>query len=168
MAGYVPSENEMNEFETLLKIIERLREPDGCPWDREQTLASLKPCVIEEAAEVVCGINVYEKTGSSNNLVEELGDLMLQAVMLTQIAKEEGLFTMEDVLHGVNEKMVRRHPHVFGENAAANADEALSRWNEMKQKEKTGKELEKEYLPGAFEESIELIEKAKKRKANKN
>ena len=84
-------------MERLKKVVARLRDKDGCPWDRKQTHESLKPEVIEEAAEVVCGINIYEKTGASENLKEELGDLLLQVVMQAQIAEEEGLFSPEDV-----------------------------------------------------------------------
>ena len=101
-------------MERLKKVVARLRDKDGCPWDRKQTHESLKPEVIEEAAEVVCGINIYEKTGASENLKEELGDLLLQVVMQAQIAEEEGLFSLEDVAAGAADKMIRRHPHVFG------------------------------------------------------
>lgn len=114
----------MTEFERLQEIIARLRGENGCPWDREQTHASLKPACVEEAAEVVCGINILEKTGDAENLKEELGDLLLQVVMHAQIAEEENLFTIEDVIHGISEKMIRRHPHVFGtmEGICLNSD----------------------------------------------
>ena len=88
----------MTEFENLKQIIARLRAKDGCPWDREQTHMSLKPACIEEAAEVICGINILDQTGDPDNLKEELGDLLLQVVMHAQIAEEEGLFTMDDVI----------------------------------------------------------------------
>ena len=103
----------MTEFEEFQKVIARLRAPDGCPWDREQSHESLKPACIEEAAEVLCGINILTETGNPDNLKEELGDLLLQIVMHAQIAEEEGLFTMDDVVRGVREKMIRRHPHVL-------------------------------------------------------
>ena len=103
----------MTKFEELQNIIARLRAPGGCPWDREQTHFSLKAACIEEAAEVICGINILEDTGDSDNLKEELGDLLLQVVMHAQIAEEEGLFTMDDIIQGISEKMIRRHPHVF-------------------------------------------------------
>ena len=105
--------NKNNTFEEFLKIIETLRGENGCPWDREQTHTSLKPCVMEEAAELVCAIRIYDQTGNSENMQEELGDLLLQVVMHSQIAQEEGLFTIEDVINTVSEKMIRRHPHVF-------------------------------------------------------
>ena len=84
--------------------------------------------------------------------------------MHAQIAEEEGLFTMDDVIQGISEKMIRRHPHVFGEGPASDSEEALGRWNEIKKKEKTGKEWMESYLPDAFEEAKALIEEAKKRK----
>ena len=81
----------------LAWVVERLRAENGCPWDRKQTHESLKPEIIEEAVETLCGINIYQETGSCENLKEELGDLLLQVVMQAQIASEEGLFTLEDV-----------------------------------------------------------------------
>ena len=138
----------MTKFEEFEHIIAKLRAPDGCPWDREQTHASLKKPCIEEAAEVVCGINILEQTGDPDNLKEELGDLLLQVVMHARIAEEEGYFTMDDVIQGIIDKMVRRHPHVFG----------------IKKQEKAGKEWTEAYLPAAFEEAKELIDAAAERK----
>ena len=154
----------MTKFEELQNIIARLRAPGGCPWDREQTHFSLKAACIEEAAEVICGINILEDTGESDNLKEELGDLLLQVVMHAQIAKEEGLFTMDDIIQGISEKMIRRHPHVFGKETAADSREALDKWSDIKKKEKAGKEWAESYLPSAFNETKELIDTAKKRK----
>ncbi len=156
----------MTEFENFQQIIARLRADDGCPWDREQTHMSLKPACIEEAAEVICGINILDQTGDSDNLKEELGDLLLQVVMHAQIAEEEGLFTMDDVIKGVSEKMIRRHPHVFGETVVADSEEVLENWDKIKKKEKSGKEWTADYLPSAFEEAKVLIDAAKKRKGN--
>ena len=157
----------MTEFETFQQIIARLRAKDGCPWDREQTHMSLKPACIEEAAEVICGINILDQTGDPENLKEELGDLLLQVVMHAQIAEEEGLFTMDDVIRGVSEKMIRRHPHVFGETVVADSGEVLTNWDKIKKQEKSGKELTADYLPDAFEEAKSLIDVAKKRKESK-
>ncbi|MBD5454775.1 MAG: MazG family protein [Lachnospiraceae bacterium] len=157
----------MTKFEELENIIARLRAPDGCPWDREQTHSSLKAACIEEAAEVVCGINILEDTGNSDNLKEELGDLLLLIVMHAQIAEEEGLFTMDDVICGISEKMIRRHPHVFGEETASDSGEVLDKWNAIKKQEKTGKEWMENYLPDAFNEAEELIGKARERKGMK-
>lgn len=112
-------------FTELVETIRQLRAPDGCPWDRAQTHESLKAACIEEAAEVVCGINILSKTGKSDSLKEELGDLLLQVLMHSLIAEEEGFFTLEDVIHTIDEKMIRRHPHVFREaDGKAAADSA--------------------------------------------
>ncbi|MCM1112717.1 MAG: MazG family protein [Muribaculum sp.] len=127
-------------YEDFLEIIKTLRSENGCPWDREQTHMSLRPCMAEEAAEVLAGIRIYDQTGDYDNLREELGDVLLQVVMHARIAEEEGIFTMEDVVNEVAEKMVRRHPHVFGEAAADNSRQALDRWEEMKKQEKAGRE----------------------------
>ena len=154
----------MNEFDRLEQIIARLRGEDGCPWDREQTHVSLKPACMEEAAEVVCGINILEDTGNGDNLKEELGDLLLQVVLHAQIAEEEGLFTLEDVCRGISEKMVRRHPHVFGRETVNQSGEVVTRWNDIKKAEKAGKEWTDDYLPEAFEEAKALIDAAKRRK----
>lgn len=129
-------------YDDFLKIIETLRSENGCPWDREQTHTSLRPCLMEEAAEVMAAIRILDNTGSYENLREELGDVLLQVVMHSQIAKEEGLFTMEDVVNEVAEKMVRRHPHVFGEVEADNSEQVLKNWEEIKKKEKEGKEFQ--------------------------
>ena len=154
----------MDSFDEFVKIIARLRAEDGCPWDREQTHATLKAACIEEAAEVVCGINVLEETGNPENLKEELGDLLLQIVMHARIAEEEGLFTIDDVIRNVTEKMIRRHPHVFGTAKADTSAEVLKAWDEIKKKEKAGKADESAFLPAAMEESKNLIDTARKRK----
>ena len=154
----------MDSFDEFVKVIARLRAEDGCPGDREQTHATLKAACIEEAAEVVCGINVLEETGNPENLKEELGDLLLQIVMHAQIAEEEGLFTIDDVIRNVTEKMIRRHPHVFGTAKADTSAEVLKAWDEIKKKEKVGKADESAFLPAAMEESKNLIDTARKRK----
>lgn len=128
-------------YEDFLGIIETLRSENGCPWDREQTHMSLRPCMMEEAAEVMAGIRTYDTTGNYENLREELGDVLLQVVMHAQIAKEEGIFTMEDVVNEVAEKMVRRHPHVFGDVNVDGSGQVLENWEEIKKKEKQGKNL---------------------------
>lgn len=154
----------MKEFDRLKNVVARLRAQDGCPWDRQQTHQSLKPACIEEAAEVICGINLLEETGDAENLKEELGDLLLQVVMHAQIAEEEGLFSLEDVCRGISEKMMRRHPHVFGTETVNDAGEVITKWEEIKKLEKTGKLSADRYLPAAFEEARELIRVAQKRK----
>ena len=126
-------------FEDFVKIIERLRAKDGCPWDREQTHDSLRPCMMEEAAEFVSSIRIYHESGSAENMREELGDILLQVVMHSVIAQEEGLFTMDDVIEEVSEKMIRRHPHIFWTVQVDSSAEVLQNWDEIKKKEKEGK-----------------------------
>ncbi|RMF98002.1 MAG: nucleoside triphosphate pyrophosphohydrolase [Candidatus Schekmanbacteria bacterium] len=123
------------EFEKTVEIMKRLRAPDGCPWDREQTRESLKPYLIEEAYEVLEAID----NGEANKLKEELGDLLLQTVFHAQIAEEEGKFTIKDVLQYLNEKLIRRHPHVFDEKKVDSAKEVLSNWEEIKRQEGNNK-----------------------------
>ena len=127
-------------YEEFLEIIRTLRGENGCPWDKVQTHESLKPCMTEEAAELLASIRIYEKTGNPENMIEELGDVLLQVVMHAQIASEEGLFTMADVVDGVSRKMVRRHPHVFGTGNADTPEEVLTNWEEIKKEEKKDKE----------------------------
>lgn len=126
-------------YEDFLSIIETLRGENGCPWDREQTHMTLRPCLSEEACEVNAAIRILEETGNADNLREELGDVLLQVVMHAQIAKEEGLFTMEDVVQEVSEKMVRRHPHVFADTKVNGSGQVLENWEEIKKKEKEGR-----------------------------
>ncbi|WZL80814.1 nucleoside triphosphate pyrophosphohydrolase [Vallitaleaceae bacterium 9-2] len=125
-------ENERYTFEQLLAIMERLRSKDGCPWDKEQTHQSLKSDTIEEAYELVEAIN----NNDDKNMQEELGDLLLHIAFHIQIAKEENRFDEDDVLYGIIEKMIRRHPHVFGNQHAKNSDEVLVQWDEIKKIEK--------------------------------
>ena len=154
----------MNSFDKIRNIVSILRSPDGCPWDREQTHDSLKAPCIEEAAEVICGINVYNSTGNAENLKEELGDLLFQVMIQAQIAEEEGLFNIDDVIESVCEKMIRRHPHVFGDAKVSGTGEVIANWEEIKAQEKAGKEDVGKFLPEAFEESKELIDRARRRK----
>ncbi len=154
----------MECFDELKSVIARLRAEDGCPWDREQTHLSLKAACIEEAAEVIAGINILDKTGNAENLKEELGDLLLQVMMHACIAEEEGLFAIEDVVKGITEKMIRRHPHVFRDVTASDSGEVLRNWEDIKKQEKIGKVDDKEYLMDAFDESQRLIETARERK----
>ena len=158
----------ITEIQRLKEVVEKLRSDTGCPWDREQTHKSLKPECIEEAAEVICGINIFEETGNCENLKEELGDLLLQVMFHAVLAEEEGLFTFEDVAKTVADKMVRRHPHVFSGVEYASDEERHAAWEEIKRSEKTGKEWTSQYLPGAFQEACELIRKAEERKGIRN
>ena len=126
-------------YEDFLEIIKALRAPDGCPWDREQTHDSLRPCMLEEAYEFLSSVRIWKETGSADNMCEELGDLLLQIVMHAEIANEEGLFTMEDVVDEISRKMVRRHPHVFGTTEVTDVADVLNNWDDIKKKEKEGK-----------------------------
>ena len=126
-------------YKDLLEIIKMLRGENGCPWDREQTHESLKPCMMEEAAELLASIRIFDQTGNPENMREELGDVLLQVVMHAQIAEEEGLFTMADVVDEISRKMVRRHPHVFGTGSADTPEEVLMNWEEIKKQEKKEK-----------------------------
>ena len=119
-------------LEQLLRIMARLRAPDGCPWDQEQNHASLRQSVIEEAYEVAAAIN----SGNDANLCEELGDLLLQVVFHAQLANEEGRFDFDAIARNIVEKLVRRHPHVFGSENAADSTAVLVRWEEIKKAEK--------------------------------
>ena len=157
----------MAEIDRLKEIVEALRSENGCPWDRAQTHTSLKPEVIEEAAEVVSGINILDKTGDAENLKEELGDLLLQVMFHSVMAEEEGLFTFDDVCKVVSDKMVRRHPHVFEGVNYNSKEEQHAAWEEIKKAEKAGKEWHADYLLDAFEEAKQLIEHAKERKGYK-
>src|SRR5215471_10752772 len=115
-------------FEELVRIVDRLRSPGGCPWDREQTHETLKPMMIEEAYEAVEAI----EEGNDDEFVGELGDLLLQVVFHSEIANEENRFNIADVIHKVASKMVRRHPHVFGDDKAETADDVLRSWEAIK------------------------------------
>jgi len=117
-------------FERLLGIMARLRGPGGCPWDRDQTPSSLKPYLLEEAHEVLEALDAR-----GEHLQEELGDLLFQVVFHSQIAAERGEFTMNDVLRRLNDKMVGRHPHVFGDASVESPREALAQWEALKQRE---------------------------------
>lgn len=122
-------------FEELVSLIARLRAPGGCPWDREQTHQSLKPMAIEEAYEVVAAID----DGDDQELASELGDLLLQVIFHAQIASETGRFGLADVIEHVSSKMIHRHPHVFGDHDAKNADEVLRNWEALKEAERAAK-----------------------------
>ncbi|MBR6366141.1 MAG: MazG family protein [Lachnospiraceae bacterium] len=133
----------MYEFDEFRSVIKALRNPEtGCPWDRVQTHETLIPCLIEETYEVIEGIRIWQDSADAENFCEELGDLLLQVVMQSQIASEEGLFTLDDVIHNVCDKMYRRHPHVFGDVVANDADSALASWEQAKGKEKGKDKIE--------------------------
>ncbi len=116
----------------LHAIMKRLRAPDGCPWDRVQTLESLKPCVLEETYELLAAMDRPE---DRENHIEELGDVLLQVVFQCAMAEEKGDFTLDDVANAVADKLVRRHPHVFGDIDAKDASAVLKNWERIKQRE---------------------------------
>lgn len=118
-------------FDKLVGIVERLRGPDGCPWDREQTRETLIPFLIEELYEL---IDAFKKD-DSEEMKEELGDLLFQIILHCQLSKEEGRFDVDDVLKGIIDKMVRRHPHVFGDKDLKTSEEVLRWWKEHKEAE---------------------------------
>ena len=120
------------EFQQLVGIMARLRAPDGCPWDREQTFDTIKPYTLEETYEVLDAIDRRDW----NNLAEELGDFILQAVFYAQMASEQNLFRIEDALEAINQKLLRRHPHVFGSETAQTAGDVKKIWGEVKAAEK--------------------------------
>lgn len=122
-------------FEDLVELSKFLRSPEGCPWDREQTLNTLRTFILEEAHEVIQAIEMND----IEELKEELGDLLYEILFASQICNEEGKFTVEDVVNQLYYKLVRRHPHVFGEEKAKDAEEAVKRWHGEKLKEKTRK-----------------------------
>ncbi len=123
------------KFQRLVEIMARLRAPDGCPWDRQQTFDTIKTYLLEETYEVLEAIDGR----NWRQLAEELGDLVLQAVFFAQMAAEQNLFRIEDSLDAINEKLVRRHPHVFGDARAETAAEVKRRWDEIKAAEKNEK-----------------------------
>lgn len=122
----------MYSFQDLTDIIAKLRSEEGCPWDREQTFESLKKCLADEAQEVYDAVDNQDM----DNLCEELGDVLLQIMLNSQIAREKGAFTIDDVIDGLCRKMIRRHPHVFGGVKVNSVEEGLALWNAIKAQEK--------------------------------
>jgi MazG family protein len=130
-----PATTTGEKFERLVSIMARLRAPGGCPWDREQTFDTIKPYLLEETYEVLDAIDRRDWPG----LEEELGDLMLEAVFFAEMAAEEKKFDIGDSLDAVSEKLIRRHPHVFGDGSAKTSDDVKRRWDEIKADEKKSK-----------------------------
>jgi tetrapyrrole methylase family protein/MazG family protein len=130
------NEADLDKFETFRTIVECLRGKDGCHWDRGQTHESLRKYLVEESYEVLEAID----RGDMPALGEELGDLWLQIMLHSQIASESGEFSLEDVLRSINSKMIKRHPHVFGDKEIADAEKASLSWQEIKEKEKDGRQ----------------------------
>ena len=124
----------MSAIEDLLKVMARLRSPTGCPWDREQDHKSLRFHAVEEVYELMDAI----EAGDDHEMLEELGDLLLQIVFHCQLAKERGAFDLDQVARHITDKLVRRHPHVFGETKVKNVDEVWANWEQIKRAEKQG------------------------------
>ncbi len=118
-------------FETLVQIMERLRSPSGCPWDRKQNFSTLRQYVIEEAYELLDAIDER----NFRKICDELGDLLMQVIFLSQLAKEKNRFNINDVIKAITEKMWRRHPHVFGNETAKTPDDVLKKWGRIKKRE---------------------------------
>jgi MazG family protein len=159
-------------FDELVAVMERLRAPGGCPWDAEQTYASLSQYLLEEAYETFDAIQEAEATGDITNLKEELGDLLLQVVFHSTIGAERGEFTIDDVAAGVSEKLVLRHPHVFGDAKLEKAQDVLDNWDTLKanerkasgKKDKTSESILDDvpvHFPGLLE-ALKLTKKAAK------
>ena len=144
------------QFQKLVEIMARLRGPGGCPWDREQTFDTIKPFTLEETYEVLDAIDRRDW----KDLAEELGDFLLQAVFYAQMASEENLFAITDALEAINSKLVRRHPHVFGEESARNAGDVMRIWGEVKATEKKEKGREDESLLGSVPRSLPALVEA--------
>jgi MazG family protein len=132
--------------ERVIDLMARLRAPDGCPWDREQTPATLKPQMLEECYEVLEAID----SGSAPHLVEELGDILLHVIFQAQIAREKGDFSFADIADTLAEKLIRRHPHVFGDLKVSNSTETIALWNELKKKEKPERSSALDGVPRAL------------------
>lgn len=131
----VPDDS-LDPIDKLRSIVQILRGPEGCPWDIEQTQKSLIPNILEEAYEAADAI----RTGNKANILEELGDLLLQVVMQSEIASESQEFSLEDVANSISDKLIRRHPHVFGNDKIDDTNSVLQRWEEIKRTEKNGQE----------------------------
>ena len=132
----------MKAFQDFIKTVAKLRSPEGCPWDKEQTLYSMKKDMLEEAAELADALDNKD----IDNIKEELGDVLLHVAMHSQIASEYGLFSIEDVINEENEKIIRRHPHVFSNLDLKSTDDVLKKWDEIKKKEKEGQPQQKSIL----------------------
>jgi MazG family protein len=143
----VPSpigEPRADALQKLVAIVDRLRAPDGCPWDREQTRSSVAPHLVEEAHEVV---DAVESKGDAD-VVEELGDLLMGVILLSRTAEQEGRFDLARVAQGVSDKLVRRHPHVFGDVRVDSADQALNNWERIKKAERESKQTDSSAIAG--------------------
>ena len=136
------------EFQRLCEVIATLRSPQGCPWDRQQTLKSIKPYTLEETYELLEAIDADD----NDAIREELGDVLLQVILDAQIAADEGRFGLEEVVRLLTDKMIRRHPHVFGDEQGATTDQIRARWQTIKQQEKPARASRLEGIPATLPE----------------
>ena len=146
----------MTDIDKLLDVMARLREPGGCPWDREQTRETLKPMLVEECYEVLHALD----SADPRELCEELGDLLLQIVFHARIAQENGEFAMQDVIDAIHRKILRRHPHVFGDVVVADSREVLANWDAIKKEEKAEKGRERESILDGIPPSMPALHEA--------
>jgi len=159
---YVPPLPPHSSFTALQELVAHLRAPEGCPWDREQTLASLRSDLLDECAELLEAIDAEAFVDDNSAAIcEELGDVLLSATMMTQIATEEGRFRMADVVRGVVTKLIRRHPHVFGDVTVSGVEHVLANWDTIKAQEKTEKGVPSDPLDGVAP-ALPALEKARK------
>ena len=143
-ALYIPPMHKPSEYSALEEIVAHLRAPDGCPWDRELTWDKLRPSLLEETYELLAALDAHDPA----KVVEEQGDLLLQIALQTQIAIEEGLYKASDVIAGIVEKLVRRHPHVFGDVKVSGTDEVLANWEAIKRAERKNNSQKRSPLAG--------------------
>jgi tetrapyrrole methylase family protein/MazG family protein len=141
---FLPALGQGTSFESFAEIVAHLRAPNGCPWDREQTHETLRKHLLEESYEAISAID----SGDFTDMREEFGDLLLQVVLQSQIANEENQFNVNQVIHGIHSKIVRRHPHVFGDVKLEGVDGVLANWEKLKEKERSDKKQEKGLLDG--------------------
>ncbi len=142
-----------DSFNELVEIMDTLREPGGCPWDREQNVESLKKFLLEETYELLDEL----ESGNIDKIKEELGDVLFQVVFLSRVFKERSEFTIEDVIKHISEKMKRRHPHIFSDKHAGNSDEVLALWEEEKRKENKHKKEKHSLLDGVPKHQPSLL-----------
>lgn len=153
----------MDAFEELINVIDRLLGPEGCPWDREQTMSSIRHYLLEEASELIDAIDLED----NEHIKEELGDLFFHVLFLSRLAEKENRFHLNDVIKTLTKKLIRRHPHVFGETKVTTSDEVLHQWEQIKKKEK-GNSQPKSVLDGipkslpALARAAKVIKKIKK------
>jgi tetrapyrrole methylase family protein/MazG family protein len=153
---YIPELGEGTSFEAFAEIVAHLRAPNGCPWDREQTHETLRKHLLEESYEAISAID----SGDFADMREEFGDLLLQVVLQSQIANEEGQFNINQVIHGIHSKIVRRHPHVFGDVELDGVQGVLANWEKLKEKERGEKRKKSEKKEEALSQAQEYQDRA--------